>query len=178
MIFGQGEARLVRPSPVGDCSASARPFRGVASVLALAVVLGYSHPGAALACAACYGQSDSPMAAAMNWGILTLLAVIVAVLGGIAAFFAFLARRAAGAVPAASESASEKSGAVPAALRHRRRGIRSPGLAPECVVRPRGVRAAGVGLRPGIRLWVFAALPRRRGRLVFGLDHRRNRPRF
>ncbi len=47
------------------------------------------------ACAACYGQSDAPMAQGMNWGILSLLAVIVAVLGTVAAFFIYLARRAA-----------------------------------------------------------------------------------
>ena len=31
----------------------------------------------------------------MNWGILSLLAVVVVVLSGIAAFFIYLARRAA-----------------------------------------------------------------------------------
>jgi hypothetical protein len=35
------------------------------------------------------------MAKGMNWGIFSLLAVIVMVLGGIAAFFIYLARRAA-----------------------------------------------------------------------------------
>jgi hypothetical protein len=29
------------------------------------------------ACAACYGKSDSPLASGMNWGIFTLLGVIV-----------------------------------------------------------------------------------------------------
>ena len=53
------------------------------------------QPGSLLACSACYGQSDSAMARGMNWGILTLLAVIVSVLGGIAGFFVFLARRSA-----------------------------------------------------------------------------------
>jgi hypothetical protein len=48
-----------------------------------------------LACAACYGQSDSPMAHGMNWGIFSLLTVVVGVLGTIAAFFIYLARRAA-----------------------------------------------------------------------------------
>ena len=58
-------------------------------------------PGSVLACAACYGQSDSPMAAGMNWGIFSLLVVVVLVLGGIAACFVSLARRAA-AVAAAT----------------------------------------------------------------------------
>lgn len=57
-------------------------------------------PEAALGCAACFGASDSPLAEGMNWGILSLLAVIVTVLGGCAAFFVFLARRAARMAPA------------------------------------------------------------------------------
>ena len=50
-----------------------------------------------LACAACYGQSDSPLAQGLNWGILSLLAVVVPVMGGIATFFIFIAKKAAGA---------------------------------------------------------------------------------
>jgi hypothetical protein len=50
-----------------------------------------------LACAACYGQSDSPLAHGLNWGILSLLGVVVPVLGGIAAFFIFIAKKAAAA---------------------------------------------------------------------------------
>lgn len=53
------------------------------------------HSPSVWACAACYGQSDSPMAAGMNWGILSLLGMIVLVLGGVAAFFVFLASRSA-----------------------------------------------------------------------------------
>ncbi|HXC98867.1 MAG TPA: hypothetical protein VN048_05965 [Verrucomicrobiae bacterium] len=53
------------------------------------------HADAAHACAACFGRSDSPLAAAMNWGIFSLMAVVVSVLGGIAGFFIYLARRAA-----------------------------------------------------------------------------------
>lgn len=41
----------------------------------------------ALACATCYGASDSPLAQGMNWGIVTLLGVIGAVLAGVVAFF-------------------------------------------------------------------------------------------
>jgi hypothetical protein len=51
--------------------------------------------GAALACAACYGQSDSPMAHGMNAGIFALLGVIGIVLCGAGTFFVVLARRAA-----------------------------------------------------------------------------------
>ena len=63
------------------------------------------HPASLLACAACYGQSDSPMAAGMNWGILSLLAVVAVVLGGVAAFFVYLARRSAAL---AADSATER----------------------------------------------------------------------
>ena len=41
----------------------------------------------ALACATCYGASDSPLAQGMNWGIVTLLGVIGSVLAGVVAFF-------------------------------------------------------------------------------------------
>ena len=53
------------------------------------------HSPSVFACAACYGKSDSPLAAGMNWGIFSLLAVVVSVLSGIASFFIFLARKAA-----------------------------------------------------------------------------------
>ncbi|HWW03296.1 MAG TPA: hypothetical protein VNZ64_26575 [Candidatus Acidoferrum sp.] len=65
------------------------------------------------ACAACYGQSDAPMARGMNWGILSLLGIIVLVLGCVAGFFVYLARRAAelpAGTPAAplAESTAER----------------------------------------------------------------------
>ena len=63
-----------------------------ALVLIAASVL---QPGSILACAACYGQSDSALAKGMNWGIFSLLGMVVAVLGGISSFFFVLARRAA-----------------------------------------------------------------------------------
>ena len=57
------------------------------------------------ACAACYGQSDSPLAEGMNWGIFSLLGVVVCVLGSIATFFVFLGKRSA----ALSEQQDEPS---------------------------------------------------------------------
>ena len=53
------------------------------------------HSQSLLACAACYGASDSPLAKGMNWGIFSLLAVVVSVLGAIATFFIYLARKSA-----------------------------------------------------------------------------------
>jgi len=55
------------------------------------------HPASLFACAACYGASDSPMAKGMNWGILSLLGVVVMVLGSLASFFVFLGKKAASA---------------------------------------------------------------------------------
>ena len=37
------------------------------------------QPAALLAGAACYGHSDSPLAKGMNWGIFSLLGVVVCV---------------------------------------------------------------------------------------------------
>ena len=47
-----------------------------------------------LACAACYGKSDSPLALGLNWGIFSLLGVVIFVLGGFAGFFIYLVKKA------------------------------------------------------------------------------------
>ena len=75
-------------------------------------------PSSTFACAACYGQSDSPMAAGMNWGIMSLLGVIGVVLGGIASFFVFLGKKSAtvaaahATVPSATVADAEKATVV------------------------------------------------------------------
>ena len=51
-------------------------------------------PRAALACPVCFGQSDSPLAKAMNLGILAMLVVVAGVLASFATFFIYLSRRA------------------------------------------------------------------------------------
>jgi hypothetical protein len=61
----------------------------------------------AWACAVCGGQSDSAMAKGMNWGIFSLLAVILPMLMGIAGFFVFLAKKSAQVTSAASEQSLE-----------------------------------------------------------------------
>jgi hypothetical protein len=73
------------------------------ALLSCIVLLLALHPAPLLACAACFGQSDSPMAQGMNWGIFSLLAVIGAVLGGVVAFFIYLARRSAAVAAQAAE---------------------------------------------------------------------------
>ncbi len=76
-----------------------RPYRWTVSFCSWTLLF-LVQPHLLFACAACYGQSDSAMAKGMNFGILTLLSIIVTVLGGVAAFFVFLARRSAHAAVA------------------------------------------------------------------------------
>ena len=61
-------------------------------LLTLLVMLG--APRVVLACPVCFGQNDSPMAQAMNLGIMLMLVVVAGVLAGFAAFFISLVRRA------------------------------------------------------------------------------------
>jgi hypothetical protein len=63
-------------------------------IFLLVCASGFAAPGA-LACATCFGRADSPLAEGMNMGILVLLGVVLTVLAAFAAFFVFLARRAA-----------------------------------------------------------------------------------
>ena len=51
-------------------------------------------PRAALACPVCFGNSNAPMAVAMNMGIIVMLVIVAGVLGGFASFFIYLMRRA------------------------------------------------------------------------------------
>jgi len=64
----------------------------------------FAVPRVALACPVCFGQSDSPMAAATNLGIMAMLVVVAGVLGAFASFFIYLMRRAK---LAAAQGASE-----------------------------------------------------------------------
>jgi hypothetical protein len=50
-------------------------------------------PSPLLACAACYGKSDSALAEGMNWGIFTLMGVILTVLTCILVFFVHIIRK-------------------------------------------------------------------------------------
>jgi hypothetical protein len=50
-------------------------------------------PRIALACPVCFGDNDSPMAVAMNNGILAMLIVVAGMLGAFATFFIYLIRR-------------------------------------------------------------------------------------
>lgn len=70
-------------------SASARILIFVAMGALLA------RPESARACAACYGQSDSPLASGVTWGILSLLVVVMGVLASIVTFFVYINKKSA-----------------------------------------------------------------------------------
>ena len=73
-------------------------------------------PRLALACPVCFGDNDSPMAVAMNMGILAMLVVVVGVLGAFATFFIYLIRRGnrieRSADAAATDQVAEQKGTV------------------------------------------------------------------
>ena len=60
----------------------------------LIVLFVLTAPRAALACPVCFGQNDSPLAQAMNSGIIFMLVVVAGVLAAFASFFIYLMRRA------------------------------------------------------------------------------------
>ncbi|MFM7101146.1 MAG: hypothetical protein ACKOET_09340 [Verrucomicrobiota bacterium] len=69
---------------------------------AMAVAGGSSHAGPMLACASCFGRSDSAQAEGMNAGILALLVFVLGVWIAFGSFFVFLVRRSrrlGGAIP-------------------------------------------------------------------------------
>lgn len=61
-----------------------------AMAVALTVLL---NPAAAQACTVCFGRSDSKLAEGLNWGIFTLLGIVMVVLGAFGVFAYYLARR-------------------------------------------------------------------------------------
>ena len=65
--------------------------------LALSLALLAVLPQPAAACAVCFGDPASPAAQGLAMGVVALLAVVLVVLGGVTAFFIYLARRAAAA---------------------------------------------------------------------------------
>ncbi len=61
-------------------------------LMALALLAAIS-PSSLFACAACYGRTDSPLASAMNFGILTLLGVVLCVLSVFLVCFVHIVRK-------------------------------------------------------------------------------------
>ena len=64
-------------------------MNAVRKILAATLLLA---PSPLFACAACYGRSDSPLASGMNWGIFTLLGLVLTVLTCSALFFVHVIR--------------------------------------------------------------------------------------
>ncbi len=62
------------------------------TLLTTLVILGV--PRLALACPVCFGQSDAPLAQAINMGVIAMLVVVAGMLGSFATFIFYLARRA------------------------------------------------------------------------------------
>lgn len=67
-------------------------------------------PRAVLACPVCFGQNDSPLASAINAGVILMLGVVAAVLGALASFIVYLARRARAAGEQFGLASSTRSG--------------------------------------------------------------------
>ena len=63
----------------------------------------------ASACSVCFGDPASPAAKGLAMGVVALLGVVFVVLGGIAAFFIYLARRAPGLEPGALSQTTNSS---------------------------------------------------------------------
>ena len=62
--------------------------------LCFASLLAVLSPMNLLACAACYGESDAPIALGAAWGIVVLGAIIACVLSGVVVFFVQSNRKA------------------------------------------------------------------------------------
>jgi len=65
-------------------------LKRIPAVIAVAIA---TAPSSLLACAACTGKTDSPLAVGMNWGIVTLLGFVLTVLSCFVIFFVHVARR-------------------------------------------------------------------------------------
>jgi hypothetical protein len=92
---GASECSTLRPpgwKPRSTAGADACRSGKLRIMLVAAAALAALEPSPLFACAACYGRSDSPLANGMNWGIFTLLGVVLTVLTCVALFFVHIAR--------------------------------------------------------------------------------------
>jgi len=64
------------------------------ALITIATIAVLLLPRLALACPVCFGESDAPLAKAINLGVVAMLVVVVAVLAGFASFMLYLNRRA------------------------------------------------------------------------------------
>lgn len=68
--------------------------RSLRAAAAAGLVVGLAGGAAAHACTSCYGEASGPMIDGARMGVFLLLGVVLAVEGGIVAFFVTIARRA------------------------------------------------------------------------------------
>src|SRR3989442_395450 len=89
-------SRTPRPCEINAAKDCAPASWSAAALCRFALLAIFTLQSTSLwACAACYGQSDSPLAHGFNWAILSLLGVVSVVLAGIASFFVYLGKRSA-----------------------------------------------------------------------------------
>jgi hypothetical protein len=88
--FSPARYKRIGPSGFGLLSDFATSVFGFRAALLLALAF---CPTSLWACAACTGLSDSSLAVGMNWGILTLLGVVLTVLSGVLVFFVHVIRK-------------------------------------------------------------------------------------
>jgi hypothetical protein len=81
-----------------------------AAFIGTAITLVVAFSDTALACPVCFGANDSPMALAMNRGIIAMLLVVVGVLAAFASFFIYLMRQAK--LAARQSNAAEAAGCL------------------------------------------------------------------
>lgn len=80
-------------------------FQKILCCLAASCLI-FKSSSTAWACATCFGKSDSKLAEGMNWGIVSLLFVVVSVLGAVATFFVYLAKKSAALAEAPASAPS------------------------------------------------------------------------
>ena len=66
-------------------------------ILLLALLLAVLSPSRLFACAACYGESDAPMARGLTFAIIALAGFIACVLSGVVVFFVHLGKKSSAA---------------------------------------------------------------------------------
>lgn len=82
-----------------------------AKYILMAALLAVLNPARLFACAACYGESDAPMARGLTFAIIALAGIVACVLSGVVVFFVHLGKKSSAADSSAvgGESAPSKS---------------------------------------------------------------------
>ncbi len=84
-----------------------KSLRHISKMIFALAALAWLAPTSLFACVVCSGNSSSSLAVGMNWGIFTLMGVIVTVLGTFAGFFIYLVRRQNAFAKAAEQMAAQ-----------------------------------------------------------------------